>query len=309
MATEAHIARVFVDDCLARHLRGELDAKTASMAKWWTTELQNKLVDRGRAAARRLRLHGRVPDRPGVRELAASRPSTAARPRSRRRSSAGRWVSDRARDVTFRSGQDAGPMRVVRSRGIPGCTMSVTSGGLDPMHRQIAGKLTGPVTKWIVLAFWVIAVAGLGSFAGKLTDVQNNETSSWLPDSAESTRALDKLSAFQDPNAISTVVVYERTSGLTQDDIAAARGRRDRPAGGDRRGDRRGGGPDPVRGRPGHADRGDVRPGQERLELMPDTVKEIREIAPRVTASTCTSPVPAARPPTPRRRSRGSTPP
>ena len=47
MATEAHIARVFIDDCLSRHVRGELDAKTASMAKWWTTELQNKLVDRG----------------------------------------------------------------------------------------------------------------------------------------------------------------------------------------------------------------------------------------------------------------------
>ena len=46
MATEAHIARVFIDDCLARHVRGELDAKTASMAKWWTTELQNKIVDR-----------------------------------------------------------------------------------------------------------------------------------------------------------------------------------------------------------------------------------------------------------------------
>ncbi len=47
MATEAHIARVFVDDCLALHSRGELDAKTASMAKWWTTELQKKLVDQG----------------------------------------------------------------------------------------------------------------------------------------------------------------------------------------------------------------------------------------------------------------------
>jgi acyl-CoA dehydrogenase len=47
MATETHIARVFVDDCLARHVRGELDAKTASMAKYWVTELQNKLVDRG----------------------------------------------------------------------------------------------------------------------------------------------------------------------------------------------------------------------------------------------------------------------
>jgi alkylation response protein AidB-like acyl-CoA dehydrogenase len=47
MATDAHIARVFVDDCIARHLRGELDAKTASMAKWWVTELQKKLVDQG----------------------------------------------------------------------------------------------------------------------------------------------------------------------------------------------------------------------------------------------------------------------
>jgi alkylation response protein AidB-like acyl-CoA dehydrogenase len=47
MATEAHIARVFVDDCLARHVRGELDTMTASMAKYWVTELQNKLVDRG----------------------------------------------------------------------------------------------------------------------------------------------------------------------------------------------------------------------------------------------------------------------
>ncbi|WP_248583068.1 acyl-CoA dehydrogenase family protein [Nocardioides sp. InS609-2] len=52
MATEAHIARVFVDDCLALHAKGELDAKTASMAKWWTTELQKKLVDQG------VQLHG-----------------------------------------------------------------------------------------------------------------------------------------------------------------------------------------------------------------------------------------------------------
>ena len=49
------------------------------------------------------------------------------------------------------------------------------------MHRQIAGKLTGRVTKWVVLVFWIIAVGVLGSFAGKLTEVQNNEASSWLP--------------------------------------------------------------------------------------------------------------------------------
>ncbi|HEX6874606.1 MAG TPA: acyl-CoA dehydrogenase family protein [Nocardioidaceae bacterium] len=52
MATEAHIARVFVDDCVRRHNAGQLDAKLASMAKWWTTELQTKLVDRA------VQLHG-----------------------------------------------------------------------------------------------------------------------------------------------------------------------------------------------------------------------------------------------------------
>ena len=90
------------------------------------------------------------------------------------------------------------------------------------MHRQIAGRLTGPVTKWIVLVFWILVVGLSSVYAQKLTDVQNNEASSWLPASAESTKALEKLEPFQDPNAIPTVVVYERTSGLTQDDIATA---------------------------------------------------------------------------------------
>jgi RND superfamily putative drug exporter len=90
------------------------------------------------------------------------------------------------------------------------------------MHRQIAGRLTGRVTKWIVLAFWLVTVVVAGSFAAKLTDVQNNEASSWLPASAESTKALEKLGPFQDPNSIPTLVVYERDSGLTEADIAAA---------------------------------------------------------------------------------------
>jgi len=90
------------------------------------------------------------------------------------------------------------------------------------MHRQIAGSLTGRVTKWVVLAFWVLAVVAAGGFATKLTEVQNNEASSWLPESAESTLALEKLAPFQDPDAIPTVVVYERSVGLTEDDVAAA---------------------------------------------------------------------------------------
>jgi acyl-CoA dehydrogenase len=44
VATEAHIARVFVDSCISRHLKGELDIQTVAMAKWW-------ISDRGVAVA------------------------------------------------------------------------------------------------------------------------------------------------------------------------------------------------------------------------------------------------------------------
>jgi acyl-CoA dehydrogenase len=44
--SEATIGRVFHDHCVERHLAGQLDTVTASMAKYWLTDLQNKIVDR-----------------------------------------------------------------------------------------------------------------------------------------------------------------------------------------------------------------------------------------------------------------------
>ena len=44
--TEATIGRVFHDHCIERHLKKELDTTTASMAKYWMSDLQNKVVDR-----------------------------------------------------------------------------------------------------------------------------------------------------------------------------------------------------------------------------------------------------------------------
>jgi acyl-CoA dehydrogenase len=43
--TEAHIGRVFVDNCIMRMIAGQLDAPTAAMAKYWTTEAQCRIVD------------------------------------------------------------------------------------------------------------------------------------------------------------------------------------------------------------------------------------------------------------------------
>jgi acyl-CoA dehydrogenase len=45
VATIAKVARVFIDDCIAKHIAGELDVQTASMAKWWTTQMQCDVAD------------------------------------------------------------------------------------------------------------------------------------------------------------------------------------------------------------------------------------------------------------------------
>jgi acyl-CoA dehydrogenase len=44
--TEATIAKVFVDHCIERHVKGELDTVTASMAKYRLTETQGSVIDR-----------------------------------------------------------------------------------------------------------------------------------------------------------------------------------------------------------------------------------------------------------------------
>ena len=43
--TEVTVARTFLDKCLELHVAGGLDAPTAAMAKWWTTELEGRVLD------------------------------------------------------------------------------------------------------------------------------------------------------------------------------------------------------------------------------------------------------------------------
>ena len=52
LRTETQIARVFVDRCIALSLEAKLDVETAAMAKYWTTDLQCKVIDEC------LQLHG-----------------------------------------------------------------------------------------------------------------------------------------------------------------------------------------------------------------------------------------------------------
>ncbi|MGE5466463.1 MAG: acyl-CoA dehydrogenase family protein [Ignavibacteria bacterium] len=43
--TEAHIARLFIDDCIGRFMAGSLDDVTTAMAKYWVSECQCRVVD------------------------------------------------------------------------------------------------------------------------------------------------------------------------------------------------------------------------------------------------------------------------
>jgi acyl-CoA dehydrogenase len=44
-ATETAVSKAFLDQCVERHLKGELDVTGAAMAKWWTTDRLSKVAD------------------------------------------------------------------------------------------------------------------------------------------------------------------------------------------------------------------------------------------------------------------------
>ena len=45
LATHTAVARAYVDECVRQHGAGRLTVQDAAMAKWWTTDLQNKVAD------------------------------------------------------------------------------------------------------------------------------------------------------------------------------------------------------------------------------------------------------------------------
>ncbi|MGH3416605.1 MAG: hypothetical protein ACRDSS_09060, partial [Actinocrinis sp.] len=81
----------------------------------------------------------------------------------------------------------------------------------------------GKVGKWVVLGIWIVLLVGLGSLSGKLNDALDNQASSWLPGSAESTQVFNQSAQFQNTDQSPAVVLYERASGITPADLTKAR--------------------------------------------------------------------------------------
>ncbi|HSE10393.1 MAG TPA: MMPL family transporter [Nocardioidaceae bacterium] len=82
--------------------------------------------------------------------------------------------------------------------------------------------------RWILPAvavlLWIFVGGPLGSFAGQLASVQENDNAAFLPETAESTLAAEEYNKFVGNESVPAIVVFERDSGLTDADQAAIAG-------------------------------------------------------------------------------------
>jgi RND superfamily putative drug exporter len=88
-------------------------------------------------------------------------------------------------------------------------------------RRSIFARPATSRAKWVVFAVWLVGIfiaAGPANLPGKFTDAEDNESTSFLPGDAESTKALQAAEELQGGELAPAVIVYRRESGLTQAD-------------------------------------------------------------------------------------------
>ena len=85
----------------------------------------------------------------------------------------------------------------------------------------LASFVSGRRTKWVVIGLWIVGVVALAPLGGKLADVTNDETASFLPEDADSTRVQELLKErFSGGETTIGLIVYKRDGGLTEADRA-----------------------------------------------------------------------------------------
>ncbi len=79
---------------------------------------------------------------------------------------------------------------------------------------------TGRRAKWVVAVVWLLAIVGASAanLPAKYADAENNESTSFLPGDAESTKALAVTEELQGGEQAAPVVIYRREGGLTEAD-------------------------------------------------------------------------------------------
>jgi putative drug exporter of the RND superfamily len=91
-----------------------------------------------------------------------------------------------------------------------------------PQRRSIFSLPAGRRSKWIVFTIWFvaifIAVSPIADLPTKFSDAEQNESTSFLPGDAESTKALTATEDLQGGELAPAVILFRRESGLTAAD-------------------------------------------------------------------------------------------
>ncbi len=83
----------------------------------------------------------------------------------------------------------------------------------------LASFVTGRRTKWVVIAAWIVALVALAPLGAKLVDETQDDTASFLPESAESTEVVEILDEeFDAGETTQGLLIYYREGGLTSAD-------------------------------------------------------------------------------------------
>ena len=80
---------------------------------------------------------------------------------------------------------------------------------------SILARAAQPRIRVFIIAAWLIAIFACFGFnlPGKFSDAERNDSSSYLPGDAESTRALEATKRLQNGEQAALVVVYRREGG------------------------------------------------------------------------------------------------
>lgn len=72
----------------------------------------------------------------------------------------------------------------------------------------------------ILVVAWFAAAGVGGPYFGKISEVASNDLATFLPESAESTKANEEIEKFRTTTTIPAIVVFEKSAGLTTDDTS-----------------------------------------------------------------------------------------
>ena len=91
---------------------------------------------------------------------------------------------------------------------------------MNSERRSIFTLAAGRRAKWVVLGIWLLGmfISFGANLPGKFTDAEDNESTSFLPCDAESTKVLSAAEELQGGELAPAVILYRRESGLTPAD-------------------------------------------------------------------------------------------